>query len=567
MAGASTTFVASLLQRTGLFSEEQIRKVVEMARAGGTPLAEVVVQQGVAREDAFLESLGKVLRLPFVRLGDLAIAPEVLEKLPTKAVFQCNVIPVAFENGTLTVATNNPLDPGLMDTLRLASKARVKLALSPSEDISKASKKFYGVGAETVDRMIQDDRVEVEPEVLSGKFDLSELDQEASVVKFVNQIIWEAFQQSATDIHFEPMENRLRIRYRIDGVLHETPVPGQLARFQAAILSRLKVMANLDIAEKRLPMDGRIGLRIQGQDIDIRVSTMPTAWGESVSLRLLRGSGALIGIRELGMSERDTRLIQKIINKPNGIVLVTGPTGSGKSTSLYAYLHEINTIDQRILTAEEPIEYQMPGVNQVLIRPEIGLSFAKVLRHFLRQDPDIIMVGEIRDLETAEIAIQAALTGHLVFSTLHTNDAAGSFTRLMDMGVEPYLLASAVEAIVAQRLVRRLCPVCREPANPEPATLREAGFPVDRLAGRTIYSPGRCEKCRMTGYKGRGGIFEVLEVTESIESLVIKRVASSEIKQRAIAEGMCTLRDDGWVKVMEGMTSIDEVLRASEEND
>jgi type II secretory ATPase GspE/PulE/Tfp pilus assembly ATPase PilB-like protein len=363
------------------------------------------------------------------------------------------------------------------------------------------------------------------------------------------------------------MENRLRIRYRIDGVLHETPVPGQLARFQAAILSRLKVMANLDIAEKRLPMDGRIGLRIQSQDIDIRVSTMPTVWGESVSLRLLRGSGALIGIRELGMSERDTRLIRKIINKPNGIVLVTGPTGSGKSTSLYAYLHEINTVDQRILTAEEPIEYQMPGVNQVLIRPEIGLSFAKVLRHFLRQDPDIIMVGEIRDLETGEIAIQAALTGHLVFSTLHTNDAAGAFTRLMDMGVEPYLLASAVEAVVAQRLVRRLCPSCRTPASPDPTVLRETGFPVDKAGGATIYGPGRCEKCRMTGYKGRGGIFEVLEVTESIESLVIQRVSSSEIKQRAIAEGMCTLRDDGWAKVIDGSTSIDEVLRASEENE
>jgi type II secretory ATPase GspE/PulE/Tfp pilus assembly ATPase PilB-like protein len=567
MAGASTTFVASLLQRTGLFNAEQVHNLVEMARTSGAPLAEVVVQQGLAREDQFLESLGKVLRLSFVRLGDLAIEAAVLEKLPTKAVFQSNVIPIAFAGGTLTVATNNPLDAGLLDTLRLASNARVKLALSTSEDISKAAKKFYGVGADTVDRMIQDDRFEVEPEILSGKIELSELDQEASVVKFVNQIIWEAFQQSATDIHFEPMENRLRIRYRIDGVLHETPVPGQLARFQAAILSRLKVMANLDIAEKRLPMDGRIGLRIQSQDIDIRVSTMPTVWGESVSLRLLRGSGALIGIRELGMSERDTRLIRKIINKPNGIVLVTGPTGSGKSTSLYAYLHEINTVDQRILTAEEPIEYQMPGVNQVLIRPEIGLSFAKVLRHFLRQDPDIIMVGEIRDLETGEIAIQAALTGHLVFSTLHTNDAAGAFTRLMDMGVEPYLLASAVEAVVAQRLVRRLCPSCRTPASPDPTVLRETGFPVDKAGGATIYGPGRCEKCRMTGYKGRGGIFEVLEVTESIESLVIQRVSSSEIKQRAIAEGMCTLRDDGWAKVIDGSTSIDEVLRASEENE
>jgi type II secretory ATPase GspE/PulE/Tfp pilus assembly ATPase PilB-like protein len=566
VSAGTKAFVEGVLQKTGLFTVEQIGALVDAVRDSGSPLAEVVAQKGFAREDQFLEALGRVMRIPFIRLGDSAIESAVLEKLPTKAVFQSNVVPVRFENGVLTVATNNPLDAGLVDTLRLACGARVKLVLSPSEEISKAAKKFYGVGAETVDRMIQDNRVEVEP-VTAGKLDLNELDQEASVVKFVNQIVWEAFQQSATDIHFEPMENRLRIRYRIDGVLHETPVPSQLARFQAAIISRLKVMANMDIAEKRLPMDGRIGMRIQGKDLDIRVSTMPTVYGESISLRLLRGSGSLIGIRELGMSARDTQLMQHLINKPNGIILVTGPTGSGKSTSLYAYLHEINTIDQRILTAEEPIEYQMQGVNQVLIRPEIGLSFARVLRHFLRQDPDIIMVGEIRDLETAEIAIQAALTGHLVFSTLHTNDAAGAFTRLMDMGVEPYLLASAVEAVVAQRLVRKLCPACRSPSEPDPAFLVQIGFPKERPAGAGICQAGKCENCRMTGYRGRGGIFEVLNVTEAMESLVIQRASSSVMKQKAIEEGMRTLRDDGWDKVMQSVTTIDEVLRVSEEND
>jgi type II secretory ATPase GspE/PulE/Tfp pilus assembly ATPase PilB-like protein len=267
------------------------------------------------------------------------------------------------------------------------------------------------------------------------------------------------------------------------------------------------------------------------------------------------------------MSERDTKVMQKLINKPNGIILVTGPTGSGKSTSLYAYLHEINTIDQRIMTAEEPIEYQMPGINQVLIRPEIGLTFARVLRHFLRQDPDIIMVGEVRDLETAEIAIQAALTGHLVFSTLHTNDSAGAFTRLMDMGVEPYLLASAVEAVVAQRLVRKLCHNCRVPSEMDAASLKQIGFPEQRLANAMICQASRCEKCRMTGYRGRGGIFEVLDVSEGIESLVIQRSSASIIKQKSIAEGMRTLRDDGWDKVMQGVTTVDEVLRVSEEND
>jgi type II secretory ATPase GspE/PulE/Tfp pilus assembly ATPase PilB-like protein len=326
-------------------------------------------------------------------------------------------------------------------------------------------------------------------------------------------------------------------------------------------------MANLDIAEKRLPMDGRIGLRMQGRDIDIRVSTMPTVYGESVSLRLLQGRGQFITMAELGMNPRDAGLMAKVIRRPNGIALVTGPTGSGKSTSLYAFLHEINTVDQRILTAEEPIEYEMPGVNQVLVRPEIGLTFARILRSFLRQDPDIVMVGEIRDLETAEIAIQASLTGHLVFSTLHTNDAAGAFTRLLDMGVEPFLVGSAVKAVVAQRLVRRLCPACRRAVETNEEFLREIGFPRERLAGKAVFEPVTCEACRMTGFKGRMGIFEVLDVTDEIVSLVIARSSTQSIKQQAMRQGMCTLRDDGWNKVLDGVTTIEEVLRVTEENE
>ena len=567
MPGQPTAYLTGLLQRTELFTDAQIGDLLEIARQGDGGIATIVAREGYAPEDEFLEALAGVMKLPYVPVGGESIPQDVLARLPTKAVFQYNVIPVSFENGILMVAANDPLNPGLVDALRLASGSRVRLALSPSSDIAKAAKKFYGVGAETVDRMIQDDRFEVEPEDALGKVELSELDQEASIVKFVNQIIWEACQQGSTDIHLEPMEESLRIRYRIDGVLHQTPVPAQLNRFQAAVISRIKVMANLDIAEKRLPMDGRIGLRVQGRDIDIRVSTMPTVYGESVSLRLLQGSGEFIGLEELGMSKRDSKLIDKIIHRPNGIILVTGPTGSGKSTSLYAYLHEINTVDQRILTAEEPIEYEMAGINQVLVRPEIGLTFARCLRSFLRQDPDIIMVGEIRDLETAEIAIQASLTGHLVFSTLHTNDAAGSFTRLLDMGVEPFLAASAVEAVVAQRLVRKLCGNCRQEVSPEETFLREIGFPLDQPRQGRLFSPGTCEKCRMTGFRGRGGIFEVLRASDAIESLVIARTATSEIKQQSITEGMCTLRDDGWVKVLAGVTSIEEVLRVTEEND
>ena len=566
MAAISANFISGLLKRTDLFSDETIEAIVA-ASGEDSNITHLVVQQGYAREEELLEALAGVLNMPFMRLAGLDLDQEVLERLPPKVVFQCTVVPVAFENGALLVASADPLNAGLVDTLRLAAGTRVRLALSPTDDIAKAAKRFYGVGAETMDRMMQDDRFEVVPDDVLAKADLSDVDQEASIVKFVNQIIWEAFQQGATDIHLEPMETRLRIRYRIDGVLHETPVPSQIHRFQAAIISRVKVMANMDIAEKRLPMDGRIGLRVRGEDLDIRVSTMPTVYGESVSLRLLQRSSDFIGLRELGMNERDAILIHKIIHKPNGIVLVTGPTGSGKSTSLYAYLHEINQVDRRILTAEEPIEYEMPGINQLLIRPEIGLSFDRALRSFLRQDPDIIMVGEIRDLPTAEIAIQASLTGHLVFSTLHTNDAAGAFARLLDMGVEPFLVASAVEAVVAQRLVRKLCDNCKRPIQPEPTFMREIGFPMDRLADHTVFGAGTCEQCRMTGFRGRGGVFEVLPVTEAVRALVVGRNASGALKQRAIEEGMSTLRDDGWNKVLAGSTTVEEVLRVSEENE
>ena len=562
---ARSTYIGSILRKTELFSDENIDSLIEAVKGGEVRLAEVVASEGLAKEEDFLKALARVLNLPFMRLEAENISQDVLRKLPTKAVFQYNVIPVSYENGVLVVASNDPLNAGLTDALRLASGARVKLALSPSADIARAAKAFYGVGADTVDRMMQDDRFEVE--AATSKVDLSQLDQEASIVKFVNQIIWEAIQQGATDIHFEPMEIKLRIRYRIDGVLHETPVPPQLNRFQAAIISRIKVMANMDIAEKRLPMDGRIGLKVEGRDLDIRVSTVPTVYGESVSLRLLQKGGKLISIEDLGMSPDNVKAIEKIIQRPNGIVLVTGPTGSGKSTTLYAFLHEINTIDQRILTAEDPIEYEMPGINQVLVRPDIGLSFARALRHFLRQDPDVIMVGEIRDLETAEIAIQASLTGHLVFSTLHTNDAAGAFTRLLDMGVEPFLVASAAEAVIAQRLVRKLCPECMQESDEDRANLAAAGFPVDRLDAEKTFIQSGCEKCRKIGFRGRVGIFEILRVSDAIQSLIISRSASNEIKQRALEEGMTSLRDDGWNKVLRGITTVEEVLRVTEENE
>jgi general secretion pathway protein E/type IV pilus assembly protein PilB len=559
--------LAALLEKTGLFQPAQIEDLIARRQQSDKSITEWVVELGHAREDQFLKALAAAMGLPYVRPGDLAIDKSVLEKLPTKAVFQYNVLPVAMENGALRVATNDPFAPGLIDALRLASGFRVRLALSTAADIDKAAKKLYGVGAETLDRMMADTRIEVSVEEDIAKQDLSELDQEASVVKFVNQIIWEAYKDRATDIHLEPQEMDLRIRYRVDGVLHQTPVPPQLKRFQASIISRIKVMANMDIAEKRLPQDGRISLRIHGEEIDVRVSTMPTVYGESVSLRLLMRSSGLLGMDKLGLEERDAQILTKLINKPHGILLVTGPTGSGKSTSLYAWLHTINSVDLRILTIEDPIEYEMAGVNQIQVKPEIGLTFAVGLRHILRQDPDVIMVGEIRDKETAEIAIRAALTGHLVFSTLHTNDSAGAVTRLTDMGIEPFLIASSVEGLVAQRLVRRLCTHCKRPWKHDESFLRSINFPMDRLSEGAIMESVGCEECRGTGFRGRTGIYEILVVTDAIRPLIVSRASSNAIKQEAIRRGMRTLREDGWTKVLKGVTTLEEVLRVTEEDE
>ena len=551
---------------TGLFTDAQVNDILARYRDEGGSITELLVKDSFAREEPYLQALAKHMGVPYLRAHEQQIERDVLAKLPTKAVFQYNVVPLAIEGDVLRVATHDPFRTGLVDALRLASGLRIRFALSSREDLDKAIKQFYGVGAETVDQMIQDDTGEIFEDDLLSK-DIGELDQDASIVKFVNQIIWEAHQDRATDIHFEPMETDLRIRYRVDGVLHQTPMPPQLKRFQSAIISRVKVMSNMDIAEKRLPQDGRISVRIRGEEIDVRVSTMPTVYGESVSLRLLMRSSGLFGMDKLGLEPPDQEILHKLIVRPHGILLVTGPTGSGKSTSLYTWLHEINTIDQRILTVEEPIEYEMPGVNQIQMRPEIGLTFAVGLRHILRQDPNVIMVGEIRDLETAEIAIRAALTGHLVFSTLHTNDAPGAITRLVDMGIEPFLVASSVEAIVAQRLVRRLCPKCRRPWPVDMKFLESISFPIERLKEGTIFEAVGCEECRRTGFRGRTGIYEVLVVHDEMRSLVVQRATAGDIKTLALRHGMRTLRMDGWTKALHGVSTLEEVLRVSEEDE
>ena len=559
----SGSLATMILKSAGVYSDEAVARIVSSRAANaGMGLAEAAVKFGGVKEREFLDAVGRVLGLESVDLERQSPSPEALQKLPASAVYQFNVLPFKVDADSLTVVSSDPFDTSAADGLRLVANCRIRTALAPREEVEKAVKKFYGVGAEAIEKMLEDDRYDVGDEFgAMTKIDVSEMGEEASIVRFVNQIIAEADRQGATDIHIEPQETELRIRYRIDGMLHKVDVPPQLNRLKSAIISRIKVMANLDIAEKRLPMDGRIGIRIAGQDIDIRVSTMPAAYGESISLRLLAKSGSFVKMDDLGFNERDYTVVNRIIHRPNGIFLVTGPTGSGKSTSLYSFLSEVNKIDVRIMTAEDPIEYHMAGINQVQMQSEIGMTFARALRAFLRQDPDIIMVGEIRDRETAEIAINASLTGHMVFSTLHTNDAAGAFPRLIDMGVEPFLIASAVAGVMGQRLCRRLCPDCKREVP-----LDRKYYNLDYPPGReTVFEPNGCDHCSRTGYRGRRALFEVLEVDEEIEGAIVRRENATQIRNLSLSKGMKTLREDGWAKVFAGVTSVKEILRVTEE--
>ena len=517
-------------------------------------------EKGVA-EDQYLDKVAKAIGLERADISQVDITREASLKVSPKLAFQYTVMPISLVDDVLTVAVCDPFDMAMQNSVRFGARCQVKFQLASQSEIEKALKKYYGVGAETLNEMAEDDLMDLD---ISSDKEITEGDQDASVIKFVNQIIWEAFKDRATDIHFEPAEDELRIRYRIDGLLYQTPMPPQLKRFQSSIISRIKVMSGMNISEKRLPQDGRINVRIKGEEIDIRVSTVPTVYGESVSLRLLTRGKVFLGLDKLGFNPRDEKAIREVIVKPHGIFLVTGPTGSGKSTSLYAFLSTINSVHKRIITVEEPVEYEMKGINQIAVRPDIGLTFAMGLRHILRQDPNVIMVGEIRDLETAEIAIQASLTGHLVLSTLHTNDAASACTRLIDMGIEPFLVATSVEAIMAQRLVRTICKNCSTPQNMELNYLRRIGYPEKDIASTVFRKGVGCEQCRQQGYQGRMGIYELLLVTEELRTPILARSPSSTISQIAIEQGMRLLREDGWDKVKQGLTTVEEVLRVTQ---
>ena len=532
------------------------------ADAGSTDnLISFIARERGWGEEVFAQKLAGSLSWPHLDLTKLTVEDEVRAKLSTKIAFQYSVLPTAVNNGILQVVVSDPFDPAMITAVRFDAKMPVSFALASKSEIEKALKKYYGVGAETLDEMGEGDTMDLD---LPSDKEITEGDQEASVIKFVNQIIWEAFKNRATDIHFEPQEDELRIRNRIDGILHLIPLPPQLKRFQAAIISRIKVMSGMDISEKRLPQDGRINVRIKGEEIDIRVSTVPTVYGESVSLRLLTRGKIFMSLDKLGFSALEESAIREIIVKPHGIFLVTGPTGSGKSTSLYAFLSAINSIQKRIITIEEPVEYELRGINQIAVRSDIGLTFAMGLRHILRQDPNVVMVGEIRDTETAEIAIRASLTGHLVFSTLHTNDAPSAFTRLIDMGIEPFLVASSVEAVMAQRLIRTICPHCKTEQPVSREYLRQIGFPAADIATAKVWRGAGCEECRQQGYKGRKGIYELLLVTEALRPLIMNRAPATTIAARAMEAGMRTLRTDGWNKVKAGETTIEEVLRVTQ---
>ena len=560
------TSLKEFLSRMGLATAEQFdtwNKAWRVAMANGSQeslLGFICRERGLA-EDVFLQQLAKALDWPYLDLPKLKVPTEARNRISTKVAFQYSVLPTQITDGTLQVAVSNPFDTAMLNAVRFDAHGPLQFALATKPELEKALKNYYGVGAETLDEMGEEPAMDLD---LPLDKEITETDQEASVIKFVNQVIWEAFKDRATDIHFEPAEDELRIRYRIDGILHQTPMPPQLKRYQAALISRIKVMSGMNISEKRLPQDGRINVRIKGEEIDIRVSTVPTVYGESVSLRLLTRGKIFLSLDKLGFSPLEEQAIREIIVKPHGIFLVTGPTGSGKSTSLYAFLSTINSVHKRIITIEEPVEYELKGINQIAVRPEIGLTFAMGLRHILRQDPNVIMVGEIRDLETAEIAIRAALTGHLVFSTLHTNDAPSAFTRLIDMGIEPFLVASSVEAVMAQRLVRTICPHCKEEQKVEPDYLRRIGFPEDEIPTAKFYHGAGCEKCRQLGYQGRMGIYELLLLNEALRPLILNRAAASTIAQKAIEHGMRTLRIDGWNKVRNGQTTIEEVLRVTQ---
>jgi type II secretion system protein E len=548
--------ISQLFLGRGLLTDTQVDDATALQRAKGLRLDRAIIQLGFLTELQMLELMAEHLQIPLVKLDEITIEPETLRALPAKIVYRKRLVPVSRVNGVLRVATSDAFDLYAMDDLRLLTGLRIEPVLSPREEIEKVIKSHYGLGGDTLDEMVGADEVNGAGSMVEDNEDLLEMAKEASVIKLVNEIIIEAVNERASDIHIEPYERQMSIRYRIDGMLQEASVPAQMHRFQAAIISRVKILANLNIAERRIPQDGRIKFQVGGRQVDVRVSVIPMLFGEGVVMRLLDKANVLFTLQQLGMDDPTYALFKGLIDRPHGIFLVTGPTGAGKTTTLYAALNAIVGPGLKVLTVEDPVEYHLDGVNQIPVNQQVGMTFEKGLRAILRHDPDVVMIGEIRDLETARAATQAALTGHLVLSTLHTNDAASAAMRLVEMGVEPFLVGSTMIGAMAQRLVRKVCSKCAESYAPDLAALPrdlklEPGAKLVRGVG--------CPYCRNTGYRGRTGLYELMVMTDVITEKILERAPSPQIVAVARESGLRLLREDGWIKVRAGITTPDEV--------
>ena len=563
---AATDPFSKLLLSEGIISAEQLAEASRVSGTSGTKVHDEIIKLGYAPPEKVMAVLGKAYRLVVMDLTGMTVPQEVIELLPESVARENTIFPLSEMGSVLRLATSDPSDMELQEKLRFILNRDVEMSLAPRQQIVEAINRHYGLSdGESADSMLQeftDTAIDfTETAVEQAASAAAEETSDSPVVKLCNLIITEAVQLRASDIHIEPFEDRIRIRYRIDGRLVERDNPPR--RLLGAILSRIKILSKLDIAERRRPQDGRIKLTADGKDYDLRVSVLPTNHGQSVVMRVLDKDNIRVGIRQLGLSEQDFRFFKNLIRRPNGIILVTGPTGSGKTTTLYASLNELNRPDTKIITAEDPVEYYLAGINQVEIKHQIGLDFARVIRAMLRQAPNVILVGEMRDTETAQMGIQASLTGHLVFSTLHTNDAPGAITRMIDMGVPAYLVASSVVAVLAQRLVRVICPKCKQPHQPLDSQIQEAGITPEQLKGATFMKGRGCVNCQKSGYKGRLGIFELMVMNNKIRELAFQGAATTDIRRAAVSTGMTVMFEDGVAKALRGVTTLDEVFRVS----
>ena len=560
---ATDEHIVEVLRDVGLLTQDQLEEVTKAAQANSHGIVEELLAEKVLTQRDISLAMANAYGMAFVDLTGLKLPKEVVELVPRHVANRYKIIPLEKRDNAVVIAISDPTDIETLDALRYILKCDVEGRVATREDIAIAINLFYGRSDEHIDRMLQE-ATEAEIKVSDiARTQLAEADdvatgEDAPIIKLVSLIILEAYKTRSSDIHLEPLEKRFRIRYRIDGVLYEVENPPK--RLQGAVINRVKIMARMNLAERRVPQDGRIQIKVEGHDLDLRVSCLPASHGETIVMRILDKSSLLLGLPELGFFSDDQTTFEKLINLPDGILLVTGPTGSGKTTTLYAVLNTINKPDRKIITVEDPVEYQLSGINQVQVREDIGMSFALALRSMLRQAPNVIMIGEIRDMETAQIAINASLTGHLVFSTLHTNDAPGAITRLIDIGIKPFLVASSIRGIMAQRLVRSICPNCKEAYQPTESESRALHLTPDQLEGVKLYKGRGCATCKKSGYKGRKGIFEMFVLTDEIRNMIYEKTSSNILRQRARELGMRTLREDGLRKVLAGVTTVEEVL-------